>query len=232
MILRFVRQWVLELLRLTRGSGLRRPILHLLVWLHNTSYHLISYYASPAGKHPKHDIQKYHEFFLRYISSTDRVLDVGCGQGEVAYDVAAKAAQVTAVDIEPHNIARAKEKYSHRNLIYLVADATTHRFESSFDVIILSNVLEHIKDRVEFLQKLSGLAPIILIRVPMITRDWISVYKKNEGFEYRLDDTHYIEYDESIFRGEMAAAGLAVDHLHVNFGELYAVVKRRSESRL
>ena len=232
MIVRFARQLVLEILRLTRASRLRRPILRLLVWLHNTSYHLISFYASPSGIHPKHDIQKYHEFFLEYVSPADRVLDVGCGQGEVASDVAAKAAQVVGVDIEPASIARAQENYHRPNLAFLVADATTYNFSQTFDVVILSNVLEHIKDRVEFLQKLQRLSPRILIRVPMITRDWISVYKKNEGFEYRLDDTHYIEYDEPTFRREMAAAGLTILHLHVNFGELYAVVQRETTDRV
>ena len=63
-----------------------------------------------------------------------------------------------------------------------------------FDVIILSNVLEHIENRIEFLQKIKNLAPKILIRVPMINRDWITLYKKELGVEWRLDKTHYIEY--------------------------------------
>ncbi len=225
-MIRFIRQWVLEVLLLLRSSPLRRLILRTLVWFHNTSYHLIALYASAGGTHPKHDIQKYHEFFLANVSPTDRVLDVGCGRGEVAYDVAAKAAHVVAVDIEERSITRAEQHYHRPNLQFLVTDATTHQFGTDFNVIILSNVLEHIKERVGFLKKLSRLAPTILIRVPMITRDWISVYKKNEGFEYRLDDTHYIEYDEPTFREEIAAAGLIITHLHVNFGELYAVVKR------
>lgn len=225
-MVRFLRQLILEILRLLRTSPLRRFILRVLVWLHNTAYHQIAFFASPTGRHPKHDIQKYHEFFLAHIRPDDHVLDVGCGWGEVAWDVAGKAATVTAVDIEEKNIASAKLKYSRPNLTYLIADATTYEFNKSFQVIILSNVLEHIEDRVSFLQKLSRLAPLILIRVPMLTRDWVTVYKKNEGFEYRLDDTHFIEYDEATFREEMTQAKLSVESLTNSFGELYAVVRR------
>lgn len=226
-MIHFLRQLILEILRLLRASPLRRPILRILVWLHNTAYHQIAFFASPHGRHPKHDIQKYHDFFLQHIQQQDTVLDVGCGWGEVAFDIAPKARAVVAVDIEEENIKAAAAKYNRPNLTYLVADATTYEFSQSFDVIILSNVLEHIEDRIGFLQKLSKIAPLILIRVPMLTRDWITVYKKNEGLEYRLDDTHFIEYDEATFRQEMAQANLTVESLTNTFGELYAVVGRQ-----
>jgi len=53
--------------------------------------------------------------------------------------------------------------------------------------------LEHIENRIEFLNKIKNLAPKILIRVPMINRDWITLYKKELGMEWRLDKTHYID---------------------------------------
>lgn len=217
---------ILEILTLLRQSSLRRPFTRFLVWLHNWSYHLIAFFASHNGQHPKHDIQKYHEFFVQNVTPTDRVLDVGSGHGDVSFDVAKKAKEVVGIDISAQNIARAQKNYAHPNLSFIIGDALTYTFPEKFDVIILSNVLEHIKHRVEFLKKLSKIAPKILIRVPMITRDWISVYKKNEGFEYRLDDTHFIEYDEPAFAQEMKQAGLFIEHQHVTFGELYAVVRR------
>ncbi|MDP3997112.1 MAG: class I SAM-dependent methyltransferase [bacterium] len=160
------------------------------------------------------------------IDANNTVLDIGCGKGEVARSVSQKAKEVVGIDISNKNIQLADENKTPTNLSYIVGDATTYRFNQKFDVIILSNVLEHIKNRVDFLKKLSGIAPRILIRVPMITRDWISVYKKNEGFAYRLDDTHYIEYDLHSFFKEIKEANLKILHYHINFGELYAVVQK------
>ncbi|MEX1112068.1 MAG: class I SAM-dependent methyltransferase [Candidatus Andersenbacteria bacterium] len=223
---RFHRKLILDGLTALRGTSARKPVLRLLVWLHNTSYHQISFFASHTGIHPKHAIQNYYRFFLEHIDPTDRVLDVGSGNGAVAYKLAEKAKVVAGIDIRPANVAHAKKTYQRDNLEFLVGDATTYSFQEPFDVIVLSNVLEHIEHRIEFLQKLQHVAPKILIRVPMLTRDWITVYKKEQGLPYRLDDTHFIEYTTEVFRREMKEAGLKIEHLHVNFGELYAVVRK------
>lgn len=224
--MKFFRQLILTIITGLRSTSLRRPIMKLLVWLHNWSYHLIAFFASHSGTHPKHQIQQYHDFFTSRVSASDRVLDIGCGHGDVSYDVAKKANFVLGIDISAPNIATAQQKYQRQNLSFTVGDALTVDFTEPFDVIILSNVLEHIEHRVDFLRQLARLSPTILIRVPMITRDWISVYKKQEGFEYRLDDTHYIEYDQQTFRREMTQAGLNIASMHSDFGELYAVVRR------
>lgn len=224
--MKLFRQVILTIITVLRSTSLRRPIMKLLVWLHNWSYHLISFFASHSGTHPKHKIQKYHDFFVSHVSANDRVLDIGCGHGDVSYDVAKKAKLVLGIDIYAPNIAIAQQKYRRDNLSFTVGDALTMDFAESFDAVILSNVLEHIERRVDFLCQLARLSPTILIRVPMITRDWISVYKKQEGFEYRLDDTHYIEYDQETFRREMTRANLHITSMHSDFGELYAVVRR------
>jgi len=166
----------------------------------------------------------YHKFFIDNISENDIVLDVGCGNGYLAYDVAKKAEKVKGIDINKNNIEFAKKHYKRGNLEFIVGDATKCQFNESFGVIILSNVLEHIENRVEFLKKLRNVAPKFLIRVPLITRSWLPVYLKELGYEYRLDKTHYIEYTEEEFFEEMEKAGLEVESYYVKWGELYAVV--------
>ena len=37
----------------------------------------------------------------------------------------------------------------------------------------------------------------------MINRDWITLYKKELGIEWRLDKTHYIEYTLESFKEEL-----------------------------
>ena len=46
--------------------------------------------------------------------------------------------------------------------------------------------------------------------------------KKEMGVEYRLDDTHYIEYTQEEFFSELANAGLAVESYQVRWGEIWA----------
>ena len=224
-----LRQAVLKTLLWMRQTPLRRPALILLVKVHNASYHLIALFSSHTGKHPKHDIQKYHEFFLKHINRSDHVLDVGSGTGYVAWQLADKAKQVVGIEIAEAKVIKAQHLYRHPNLSFIVGDATTHTFTQAFDVIVLSNTLEHIDDRVTIMKALANLAPKILIRVPMLTRDWITVHKKQLGLPYLLDETHTIEYEYDSFRREMAAANLSIQSLHVNFGEIYAVITTKKQ---
>lgn len=212
------------MLQTLRKSPVRRPIIKFLAWLHSTSYHQISFFSSYSGIHPKHAIQNYYRFFLENIESTDKILDIGSGNGVVAAHLADKATYVIGIDIRPQNIEISRRNHQKKNLEFILGDATTYNFNDTFDAIILSNVLEHIEHRVKFLKDIKRLAPKILIRVPMLTRDWITVYKKQEGLEYRLDDTHYIEYTKELFEDEIEKAGLYIKHYHVDFGEIYATV--------
>lgn len=217
------RKLMLRVLTALRDSPLRKPITGLLVRIHNCSYHLIAFFASYKGIHPKHKILKYHQFFLEHISAHDDVLDVGCGTGTIAFAIAQKAKRVIGIDTSSKRISHARITHKHSNLTFIKGDAVSYTFNDTFDVIVLSNTLEHIYNRVDLLKKLQTLAPKFLIRVPLLTRDWISVYKKNEGFEYRLDDTHCIEYTLEEFQQEMREAGLRIERYYINFGELYAV---------
>lgn len=65
---------------------------------------------------------------------------------------------------------------------------------------------------------------MLLIRVPMINRDWLTLYKKELGLEYRLDKSHFIEYTLESFKGELACIGLEVDSYSIQFGEIWARV--------
>lgn len=223
-----MRKFILKILILLRDNKFtNKLILNLLIRLHNSSYHWIGFFSSLNGIHPKHKVINYHKFFIDNILQGEKVLDIGCGNGMLTYDIAEKADEVTGIDISKKNIETAKKKFNRDNLHFIIEDATCLKLENNFDVIVLSNVLEHIKKRNEFLSRIKNLAPKILIRVPLLTRDWLSVYKKENGFEYRLDNTHFIEYTEESFKEEIEKAGMKLINYYVKFGELYAIIKTK-----
>lgn len=202
-----------------------KKLVKFLLNIHSRTYSYIGRAAIKAegGIHPKHRITGYHNFFLENIGAKDSVLDIGCGPGELAHDLAKKAKKVVGIDFSEKYIASAKKNYVLPNLEYFYGDATRHQFKEKFDVIILSNVLEHIEHRVEFLKAIKHIAPKILIRVPMIDRDWLTIYKKELGIEWRADLTHYLEYTVPLLESELAAVGLNIKTYSVQFGELWAV---------
>ncbi|MBI4256908.1 class I SAM-dependent methyltransferase [Candidatus Uhrbacteria bacterium] len=195
--------------------------------LHTFSYKLASKLAikTEGGMHPKHRLMNYHTFFLDHISSDDVVLDIGCGNGALAFDMAKKAKRVVGIDLNPKHQESWHGRFSAPNLTYQIADATTLPVQEPFDVVVLSNVLEHIKHRGLFLGSIKPLAPLFLIRVPMIDRDWITLYKKELDIEYRLDTTHFTEYTLPDFMAELQEAGLILTSSSIQFGEIWAVVR-------
>ncbi len=178
-----------------------------------------------AGIHPKHELTRYCDFFLANIRESDSVLDIGCGIGYVTDQAARKAKRVMGVDNDEKYLAIAKKKFRRENLKFILTDATTHQFSEKFDAVILSNVLEHIENRVKFLSDIKNLAPKILIRVPMINRDWLPLYKKQLGLFYFCDETHFTEYTLETFKKEMDEAGLNVEKYSIQFGEIWAVIR-------
>jgi ubiquinone/menaquinone biosynthesis C-methylase UbiE len=178
-----------------------------------------------GGVHTKHRHTRYHDFFVRRIKRGERILDIGCGIGALAYDVAEKAgAQVVGIDLSADNIETALCKHPHSNVTYKVGDALKTPLEGAFDVVILSNVLEHLNARPEFLRRMTdSVRPgRVLLRVPVFERDWRVPLKQELGIDYRLDPTHCTEYTLESFASEMMDAGLKVTHQEVRWGEIWA----------
>lgn len=207
-------------------KNIYKILLKIALKFHSFSYKLISYLSIKyeGGLHPKHRLIGYHDFFTKNVSLTDRVLDIGCGNGALAKDVAAHAKSVLGVEIDERSVAKAKRKNPAPNLEYRVADATKDLTNEKFDVIIMSNVLEHIDDRVTFLKSIHNLADKFLFRVPMIDREWVTLYKKELGLDYRLDTTHFTEFTFAQFEDEFRKAGYKIESHTIQFGEIWAVI--------
>jgi 2-polyprenyl-3-methyl-5-hydroxy-6-metoxy-1,4-benzoquinol methylase len=183
--------------------------------------------AYDGGIHTKHRHMKYHDFFTKRIRREDRVLDIGCGIGAVAYDVAKQTgAFVLGMDFNAESIHTAQERFKHPNLVFRLGDALKDLPEESYTVIILSNVLEHLPERSAFLRRVQESAhpQRMLIRVPLFERDWRVPLKKEIGVEWRLDLTHETEYTQEEFEQEMNAAGLVVAYKEIRWGEIWAEV--------
>jgi SAM-dependent methyltransferase len=178
-----------------------------------------------AGVHAKHRLTRYHDFFVERIGAGERVLDVGCGKGELAYDVAERAgATVIAVDASPWMLEFARERFSHPRVTYVQADAVEYTPDGPVDVAILSNVLEHIAARVELLRALRERvgARRLLVRVPILERDWTVPLRREVGLPHFSDPEHKVEYDPELLRDELAAGGWHMTEPQLVWGEIWA----------
>lgn len=203
-----------------------KSIIKLLLKIDNLIYRLISRYSVKMenGIHPKHRLTKYHEFFINNINKDDNILDIGCGNGYNTYKIAEKAGSIVGIDINEDNIRSAKSSFQGNNIEYIEGDATSFLFKEKFDVIILSNVLEHIENRIKFLKQIGKLGKKFLIRVPLLDREWLVLYKKELNIDYMLDSTHFIEYTFLMFESEIQRAGFRIEKSYIRFGEIWAIL--------
>ena len=178
------------------------------------------------GEHPKHRLTRYHDFFIAHISDGEHVLDVGCGYGAVARSIASAHthATVIGVDYDKGRLAQARASDNPQNLSFVETDATKSVPPGPWDVVVLSNVLEHIVDRPGFLAALIATtrAKRFLIRVPLFERDWKLPMRREVGANYYSDPDHKIEPTQAEFRQETATAGLAIDEMLTPWGEIWA----------
>lgn len=197
-------------------------------------YFIIGQYASLYydGKHPKHDIIKYEDWFISNLRRDWNVVDVGSNSGHMAYKISKSVKNVTGIEID-QKLYNKSIQLESENLKFINADATTFNYANleKIHCVTLSNVLEHIEQRVVFLKSLLDKVnwkqePLFLIRVPMIDRHWVVFLKKKLGVDYRLDETHFIEYTKETFYDEINQANLKVVQFDVRWGEIYAVVSK------
>lgn len=190
--------------------------------------------ALNGGEHPKHRLMRYHDFFVERIKDGEKVLDVGCGYGAVARSIARGRPKsvVMGLDNDLGRLGQARRADNPPNLSYFETDATKSVPPGPWDVVVLSNVLEHIADRQGFLKALIGTtgAKRFLIRVPLFERDWKMPMRREVGANYYSDPDHKIEPTEAEFRRETAEAGLAIDELITPWGEIWAALRPASKA--
>jgi SAM-dependent methyltransferase len=95
-------------------------------------------------------LRKRSAFIVEHVTNHARrlgvrlkVLDIGCGLGEVALSVGAKGHEVTAVDIDPKSISFCNRRNQLANVVFRVGNGENLDLEETFDVVIVSEVLEH-----------------------------------------------------------------------------------------
>ena len=219
----FTSSFILESRGSKSGSGLIRlfELKKNLDWVINERS-----IAYDKGIHPKHRLTNYHNFFIDRINDGEVVLDVGCGQAIVAASIAnvRKNSLIFGIDINKDNIKKGKNLINEKKLknVKLICGDINDQKELRVDKIILSNVLEHIDNRIEFIEylKLITKAKYFLIRVPLFERDWQIPFMRIR-IEYFSDNDHKIEHSIVEFKKEISDSKLIIKEMKTLWGEIW-----------
>jgi len=190
-----------------------------LEWIFNRLAHETSFAVYTPDEHPVRQFSK--AFILDHIKETDTVLDLGCNLGDISFMVAEKAREVVGIDHNKKAIEFAKQKYKRPNLIFY--DVEAHEFlqknSASFDVLILSHILEHLDDPKEFLLAFSKFFKYIYIEVPDFDRYYLNQYRKDHHLNLIYSDNDHIsEFDRDELRDLVTACGIEIQEEEYRFG--------------
>lgn len=91
-----------------------------------------------------------------------RILDIGCGRGELAYAISQSGALVVGLDYSKDAIEIAKKtfrQYPDGHLEFLTSEVLDYKTDEKFDIIIASDIIEHIEQEIliKVLKKVSAL---------------------------------------------------------------------------
>lgn len=139
------------------------------------------------------------------------VCDVGAGRGYFAkHAVAAAAKSVTAVDIAAPTLRVVAETYGVRCFL---ANAENLPFEREFDVVVATDIVEHVLNVPNFLVTANWSlrdGGMLLVRVPYLE----DMMDYSNFFGLPMHYTHLRTYDRKVIVHALESAGFEVDKVY------------------
>lgn len=190
-----------------------------LEWLFDRFAQEASFDYYPLTQHPFRKDNP--AFILDFIKPDSHVLDLGCGLGFVSFYVAEKAKRVVGIDYSQSDIAKAKSLFKRDNLEYRCEDALVYlqKNTETFDILILSHILEHIEEPENFLNTFKGFFQYIYIELPDFDKTLLNSIRKDLNMPLIYSDAdHVVEFDREELKALLEKLNLSVLQSEYRFG--------------
>jgi 2-polyprenyl-3-methyl-5-hydroxy-6-metoxy-1,4-benzoquinol methylase len=128
------------------------------------------------------------------------VIDLGCGDGSLLFSLQRKglllnAEKIVGIDLSPERVKNLRKNV--KGVIGIVSDAcNVEELENNvFDVVISSQVIEHVSDDNELLKEIRRLLKSDgIVYISSVIKKWYGFYIYRNKGRFRLDPTHVREY--------------------------------------
>jgi 2-polyprenyl-3-methyl-5-hydroxy-6-metoxy-1,4-benzoquinol methylase len=159
-----------------------------------------------------------HAMTLRFVGSNKRVLEIGCASGYVTRALVAQGNTVVGVEIDPE-AAKTAAEHAERVVVGDLddMDLDVELGGDRFDVVVLGDVLEHLRDPLPVLRSARRLLVpkgFIVVSLPNIAHVDVRLMLLSGRWDYRdlglMDRTHLRFFTRASARELLADAGLSV----------------------
>lgn len=166
----------------------------------------------------KHSKYSSHYYARKLVGSNQDVLDVGCGEGFLAEELAKAGNRVSGVDALPEASQReAMVAYYQANLDDGIGGVIDHLNGKAFDRVLLLDVLEHLQHPNQLLQqcqRVLGPHGIAIVSLPNVANITVRLMLLAGKFNYTdrgiLDKTHLHFYTRKTAKRLLEESGYRV----------------------
>jgi 2-polyprenyl-3-methyl-5-hydroxy-6-metoxy-1,4-benzoquinol methylase len=116
------------------------------------AYHEARWREIPTGLEPS-DFALRSRFLTDNVGAGERVLDVGCGEGRFAAELAHGGASVVCIDVAEEPLLRASEHHPELDVRLVDSEGAWKLADASFDVVWAGEVIEHVADTAAWLSE-------------------------------------------------------------------------------
>jgi SAM-dependent methyltransferase len=169
-----------------------------------------------------------HSAALRLTGAAHRVLEVGCSVGHVTEHLVAAGNTVVGVELDPDAAEQASAWATNVHVLDLDVDRVSAVESGRFDVIMLGDVIEHLRDPLSALGDLVTLLEDdgrLIVSVPNVSHVDIRLMLLEGTWEYQhdglLDDTHLRWFTNDSLRrllGQLGFTARRVERIRQGIG--------------
>lgn len=159
-----------------------------------------------------------HAFALNFIGYNKSVLEVGCSTGYLTKVMVERGCNVVGIELDP-DAAENAERWAERVVVGNIDEGDVWNYvkDEAFDVVVLGDVLEHLRDPLASLrQAVRKIKPTgyVVTSLPNVAHGDVRIALLQGRFRYAntglLDKTHMRFFTLETIRELMSQAGLVV----------------------
>jgi SAM-dependent methyltransferase len=160
-------------------------------------------------------------FLSGVLDKSHAVLDLGCKAGDMSALLADRVKKVVGIDHDAEAIDEARRTHRAENLLFVHDDARDFlaRDRETYDVLILSHILEHIEEPEAMIRQFRDRFRFIYIELPDLDSSPLPRYRRDAktALQY-ADDDHIWEFGRAEALELAASCGLEVLRSEFKYG--------------